>query len=118
MKKSLGIVTMLAALSATANAQEAVESVQTSGVAELRRASELMVAPGSRNIPIRLPSTVSKGDVISIQYEISGNAIADSFMVTGITVSGKSCMIESKHNTALGAELSDMILAQPCKKLR
>lgn len=75
MNKSLGIFTMLVALSATANAQEAVESVQTSG-------------------------------------------FADSFMVTGITVSGKSCMIESKHNTALGAELSDMILAQPCKKLR
>lgn len=118
MNKSLGIFTMLLALGATANAQEAVESVQTSGFAELRRASELMVAPGSRNISIRLPTTVSNGEVISIQYEISGNMMSDSFMVTGITVSGKSCMIESKHNTALGAELSDMILAQPCKKLR
>lgn len=118
MNKSLGIFTILLALGATANAQEAAETVQTGGVAELRRASELMVAPGSRNIPIRLPATVSNGEVISIQYEISGNAIADSFMVTGISVSGKSCTIESKHSTALGAELSDMIFAQPCKKLR
>ncbi len=118
MNKSLGIFTILLALNATANAQEAAEAVQTNGIAELKRASELMVAPGSRSIPVRLPTTVSKGEVISIEYEISGNMIADSFMVTGITVSGKRCTIESKHDTASSAELSDMIFAQPCKKLR
>jgi hypothetical protein len=118
MNKSLCVFTILLALNATASAQETVEAVQTSGVGELRRASELMVAPGSRNVSIRLPTTVGKGEVIYIQYEISGNMMSDSFMVTGITVSGKSCAIESKHNTALGAELSDMIFAQPCKKLR
>ncbi len=118
MKTSLGIFTILVALSATANAQEAAEAVRTSGIAELRRASEHMIAPGSRNMPIRLPAAVSKGEVISIQYEISGNLIADSFMVTGITVSGDSCTIESKHNTTVGAELSDLIFVQSCKKLR
>lgn len=70
MNKSLCIFTILAALSATVNAQETAEAVQTSGFAELRRASELMVTPGSRNISVRLPTTVSNGEVISIQYEI------------------------------------------------
>lgn len=118
MKKSLGIFTIWVVLSAAASAQEAVEMVQTNGTAELRRASEAMIAPTGKNISIRLPATVSKGEVISIQYQDAGNAVADSFMVTGITVEGRSCTIESKRETTSGAAPSDMIYAQPCKKLK
>lgn len=118
MKKSLVTLTLYVALTAAASAQEPAEWVQTTGSAELTRASEVMIAPTSRNISIRLPLAVRTGEVISIQYEDSGNTVSDSFMVTGITISDKTCSIESKHNTATGSALSDMIYASQCKKLK
>lgn len=118
MKKSLAIFALCLALAVSANAQESAQSVQTSGSAELRRASEVMITPGARNIPIRLPGTVSKGDVISIQYELGGNTVSDSFLVTGINVENGSCSIESKHDATTGKALTDMIHARPCKKIR
>jgi surface antigen len=118
MKRLLGIFTILAALSGSAIAQESAEMVQTSGVGKLKRASEFMIAPTGQNISVRLPATVTKGDVIPIQYEDSGNSVADSFMVTEITVRDGSCAIESKRQTPTGSTPSDMIYARPCKKLK
>lgn len=118
MKNSVGIFSLLVMLSAMANAQQAVETVQTSGSGEVRRASELMVSPGSRNASTRLPTTVSRGDVISIQYQTAGGTLSDSFQVTGITISGDRCSIESKHHNADGMELIDVILTQPCARLK
>lgn len=118
MKKSLPIFAMYFALAASASAQESAELVQTSGFAELNRASEAMIAPGSRNISIRLPTTVRNGEVISIQYEYSGNMVTDSFMVTGISIKNGACALESKHTLTVGKTLSDMIHARPCKKLQ
>jgi hypothetical protein len=121
MKKTSGIFMILIALialSATASAQEAAEMVRTDGSGELRRAADFMVDPHGRNMPARLPATVSKGEVIAIRYQTSGNTFADSFRVTGITIKGDRCSIESKHNNADGRELIDMIFAQPCSKLK
>ena len=118
MKKSLPVLAMYLALAASASAQEAAEVVQTTGYADLKRASEVMIAPGSKNISIRLPVTVKKGEIISIQYEGSGNSVADSFMVTGITIKDGVCSIENKRNTSVGTALSDMIFTQPCKKIK
>jgi len=109
---------MYLALAASANAQEAAELVQTNGSADLKRASEAMIAPTGKNISIRLPETVRKGEIIEIQYEGSGNRVVDSFMVTGITIEDGTCSIENKRNTATGPALSDMIYARPCKKLK
>jgi hypothetical protein len=77
-----------------------------------------MIAPGSSNISISLPATVGKGQIISIQYQLSGNTVADSFMVTGITITNGTCSLENKRNTAAGTELSDMIHIRSCKKLQ
>lgn len=118
MKKSLPAFAMYVALMASASAQEAAEQVQTSGSAELKRASEVMIAPTRQNISIRLPGTVRTGEIISIQYEGSGNSVADSFMVTGITIKDDTCSIENKRNTLTGSALSDMIYARPCTKLK
>lgn len=118
MKKSFGIFTILVTLATVAGAQETADRVHTSGTGELRRAADVMVSPGSRNMPTRLPATVTKGEVISIRYQSSGNTFADSFLVTGITISGDRCSIESKHNNADGNELIDMIFAQPCSRLK
>jgi hypothetical protein len=118
MKKTFSILTMLVALTATANAQEAVEMIRTNGVGEIRRAAEVMVSPGSRNTSARLPTTVSKGEVISIQYQTAGGSMSDSFQVTGITISGDRCAIESKHHNADGMELIDVIFTQPCSRLK
>ncbi|MCX7156236.1 MAG: hypothetical protein NTW45_07320 [Rhodocyclales bacterium] len=118
MNRSLGIFTLCVALSASVNAQESADMVQTSGTAELKRASEAMIAQVSQSISIRLPTTVKKGEIISIQYEGKGNSVADSFMVTGITIKDGTCAIENKRHTTAGSALSDMIYAQPCKKLK
>ncbi|MCX7148479.1 MAG: hypothetical protein NTY05_03555 [Rhodocyclales bacterium] len=118
MKKSLPVLAMYLALAASANAQETAEVVQTSGSADLKRASEVMINPNSKNISIRLPDTVRKGEIIAIQYEGVGTKVADSFMVTGITIKDDICSIENKRNTYAGTALSDMIFAQPCKKLK
>ena len=77
-----------------------------------------MVAPGSRNTSARIPATVQKGDVISIQYQTAGGSLSDSFQVTGITISGNRCAIESKHHNADGMELVDLIFTQPCSRLK
>lgn len=118
MKISFVIFSVLVALTATASAQQAVETIQTSGSGELRRQSDLMLNPGGRNTPTRLPATVSKGDVISIQYQTAGGTFSDSFQVTGITISGDRCAIENKHHNADGMELIDMIFTQPCSGLK
>lgn len=118
MKKALSICTILVTLAASAGAQEAAQVVQTAGSAELKRASELMVTQGSQGISVSLPITVKAGEVIYIEYGGAGNKVADSFMVTGITVKDGSCAIESKRNTTTGAAPSDMIYARPCKKIK
>ena len=118
MKKAFGISLMLAALATTAHAQKAVEMIQTNGIGEIRRAAEVMVAPGSRNASARLPGTIRKGDVIAIQYQSAGSSLSDTFQVTGITISGDRCSIESKHHNADGMELIDVIITQPCARLK
>ena len=118
MKKSFSIFSILAVLTATASAQQAVETIQTSGTGQLRRQSDLMLNPGGGTTATRLPATVSKGDVISIQYQTAGGSFSDSFQVTGITISGDRCSIENKHHNADGMELIDMIFTQPCSKLK
>lgn len=118
MKRSSGIFTILIVLCATANAQEVAETVRTGGSGELRREADIMVDPHSRNMPARLPATVTTGEVIAIRYQTSGNTFADSFRVTGITIKGDRCSIESKHNNADGRELVDIIFARPCRKLK
>lgn len=118
MKKTFSMPMMLFVLATTAHAQEAIEMIQTSGVGEIRRAAEVMLSPGSRNASARLPGTIRKGDVIAIQYQTAGGNLSDSFQVTGITISGDRCMIESKHHNADGMELVDVIFTQPCSRLK
>ena len=118
MKKSFGIFTILVALTATADAQQPAEAIQTSGTGELRRESDRMLNPGGQNISTRLPATVSKGDVIAIRYQTAGGTFSDSFQVTGITISGDRCSLENKHHSADGMELVDMIFTQPCSRLK
>lgn len=117
MNKFLPVLALCLALTTAASAQETVESVSTNGSGELRRASEAMIKPKMTNISARIPSVINKGDIIQIQYEDSGS-VADSFMVTGITIQGDSCAIESRRTMPNGPEISDMIQAKPCKKLK
>ena len=118
MNKTFGISLVLAALATTAHAQEAVEMIQTNGIGEVRRAAEVMVSPGSRNASARLPGTIRSGDVIPIQYQTAGGSLSDTFQVTGITISGDRCTIESKHHNADGMVLIDVIFTQPCARLK
>lgn len=117
MNRSLPILALYLFLTTTASAQEAVESVSTDGSGELRRASEAMIKPKAGSILARIPSVINKGDVIQIQYDDSGT-VADSFMVTGITILGERCTIESKRTTPTGSSISDTIFAKPCRKLK
>ncbi len=115
MKKSFGIFTILVALTATASAQQAAETVQTGGAGELNKQSDLANYAGGVSASIRLPATVSNGDVIPIQYQTAaGGAVSDSFMVTGITISGERCSLQSKRRDS---ELIDTISTQPCSRL-
>jgi hypothetical protein len=117
MNKTFGI-SLLAVLASTTYAQQAVEMIQTNGIGEVRRAAEVMVSPGSRNASVRLPGTIRQGDVIAIQYQTAGGSLSDTFQVTGITIRGDSCAIESKHHNADGMELVDVIFTQPCARLK
>jgi len=92
--------------------------VRTDGTGELSREADFMVDPHSRKLPARLPATVSTGEVIAIRYETSGNTFADSFRVTGMTIKGDRCSIESRHHNADGRELVDTISARPCSRLK
>jgi hypothetical protein len=118
MKIAFGISLMLAALATTAYAQVAVEMIQTNGIGEVRRVAEVMISPGSRNASARLPGTIRNGDVIAIQYQTAGGSLSDTFQVTGISISGDRCAIESKHHNAEGMELIDVIVTQPCARLK
>lgn len=120
MKKSFHVIAMfLVAIAASASAQEAAELVQTNGFAELTRASVLMIDPAARSTPIRLPATVRRGEIISIAFEVAGKTVADSFMVTGITIKDDICSIENqRHTGADSAALSDTIHARPCRRIK
>lgn len=117
MNRSLPMLVLSLALAGTAGAQPPIESVSTSGSGELRRASEVMITPKAGNISARIPTVITKGEVIQIQYEDAGS-VADSFMVTGITIEGDRCAIESRRTQPNGPEISDMIFAKPCKRLK
>ena len=117
MNRSLSILALLLALSGAVGAQPGVESVSTNGSGELRRASEIMIAPKAGNIAARIPAVITKGEVIQIQYDDAGS-VADSFMVTGITIAGDRCAIESRRTLPNGPEISDMIYTAPCKRLK
>jgi hypothetical protein len=117
MRHSLTVFAFLLALAASAMAQEAATLVRTTGHAELRRASEVMISPTAKNMAIRLPFTARVGETIAIQYQDDRAAVADSFVVTGISIKDDACTLESKRNTNPDAKLSDMIFAQPCQKL-
>lgn len=117
MNRSLPILALSLLLAGKAIAQTPVESVSTNGSGELRRASEVMITPKSGNISARIPGVINKGEVIQIQYEDSGS-VADSFMVTGITIQGDRCAIESRRTMPDGPKISDMIYASPCKRLK
>lgn len=117
MNRSLPVFALCLALTTAASAQETVESVSTNGSGELRRASEAMIKPKMTNISARIPGVINKGDIIQIQYEDSGS-VADSFMVTGITIQDAGCAIESRRTMPNGPEIRDMIYAKPCKKLK
>jgi len=120
MKKSLHVIALfLVAIATSASAQGAVELVQTSGFAELTRASERMIDPAARNTSIRLPKKVRRGEIIWIQHDVAGKTVTDSFMVTGITIRDDICSIENnRHTGATAAELSDTIHARPCRKIK
>ncbi|NJD35876.1 MAG: hypothetical protein FIA96_13760 [Betaproteobacteria bacterium] len=116
MKKSFSIFAILVTLTATASAQQSAESIQTSGTGELSKQSDLANYVGSVNASIRLPATVSAGDVIPVQYQTAaGGAVSDSFMVTGITISGDRCSLQSKRRDS---QLIDTISTQPCSRLK
>ena len=117
MKRSLPILALLLALSASVSAQEKAELVQTTGYGELKRASEALIAPKEANISVRIPAIVTKGEIISLKYENAGS-VSDSFMVTGITIQHGTCTIESKRETPTGSSPSDLIQATSCKKLK
>lgn len=117
MNRPLPILALSLLLASSAGAQTPVESVSTNGSGELRRASEAMIAPKSGNITARIPGVINKGEVIQIQYEDAGS-VADSFMVTGITIEGDRCAIESRRTQPNGPEISDMLFAKPCKRLK
>ena len=117
MKRTLVLLAAHAAFTTSAYAQESATAVETSGQGELNRASEVMIGPEGRNIPVRLPATVRSGEVIVIEYESSGNPVTDSFMVTGISIKNGVCALESQHQLAVSAALKDVIHTRPCKKL-
>lgn len=117
MNRPLPILVLCLVLATVARAQEPVESVSTNGSGELRRASEAMITPKMTNISARIPGVINKGEVIQIQYEDSGS-VADSFMVTGITMQGEGCAIESRRTLPNGPEIRDMIQVRSCRKLK
>ncbi|MBI3095800.1 MAG: hypothetical protein HYY97_13120 [Rhodocyclales bacterium] len=116
--RSLPMLAVLLALTGAAGAQAPVESVGTDGYGELRRASEAMITPTMTNISIRIPGVINKGEVIYIEYEADGNKVADSFMVTGITLQGEGCAIESRRTAPDGPTVSDVIQVRSCRKLK
>lgn len=118
MKRSLPTLALLLALTGAARAQSPAESVATDGSGELRRASEAMITPKMANMSIGIPGVISKGEVIHIQYEADGNKVADSFMVTGITMQAEGCAIESRRTAPDGPAVSDVIQVRSCRKLK
>lgn len=117
MSKFLPMMLLFLAFAPLAAAQEPAELVSTDGNGELRRTSERMIAPKAGNILARIPGTISKGQVIQIEYQDSGT-VSDSFMVTGIVMQGERCEIESRRTMPNGPEISDMLFVRYCKKLR
>ncbi len=117
MNRFLPMLLLALTLTPPALAQESAEMVGTDGTGELRRASEHMIAPTAGNILARIPDTITKGEVIKIEYQDSGT-VSDSFMVTGIAMQGERCKIESRRTMPDGPEISDMIFVRYCRKMR
>lgn len=116
MKKNLISIALFLFWSPFASAQETAVSIAPLGLAGLDRPSETGPAGGGRYAGIRLPETVSVGDVIPLQYQRDSGMVSDSFMVTGIKVEAGRCTLESKNSRVAGA-LPEKILVN-CRVLR
>jgi hypothetical protein len=116
MKASILIAAMLFSWSVGAGAQQSATTIATTGPGELVRTSEAKISGGGRYEGIRLPETISVGDVFPIQYQQDGGTVTDSFVVTGIVVNDVRCTLESK-NSRIPAALPEMIFVS-CKKTR
>lgn len=110
-------VALTAAAQAQQSAQQSAQRVRTTGVAQMNRASDAMIAKNGPDITVRLPEIVSKGEVIAIQYQGDGSSISDSFMVTEIVLKNGSCVLQSKHQLKKANVPIDTIRVESCRKL-
>lgn len=111
------VIALHAAATGAAQAQQFAQRVQTTGVAQMNRASDAMIAKNGPDITVRLPEIVSKGEVIAIQYQGDGSSISDSFMVTEIVLKNGTCLLQSKHQLKKVNVPIDTIRVESCRKL-
>lgn len=104
-------------LTATAHAEQSVQRVQTTGGAQMNRASDAMIAKNGNEISVSLPQVISKGEVIAIRYQVEGSTVSDSFMVTDIVLKNGTCVLQSKHPLKKADVPIDTITARSCRRL-
>ena len=86
--KALQHLLVFAIFSTNALADEPVDTIRTSGRAELEKVSDFLLFSSSKKFPIQVPSQVSAGDSFDIQYTADGKLTQVRFTVVDMAIRG------------------------------
>jgi hypothetical protein len=117
MRKILPAALLLAA-ALTAHADDPVDSVRTSGRAELEKVSNFLLFSSSKKFPVQVPARVSIGDSFDLQYADDGKPTQLRFTVVDMAIRGDLCWLQSKRRTREDTAPGDTIYVKPCARLR
>jgi hypothetical protein len=112
------ICLMAAMLSASVSADEPADTVRTAGRGDLEKVSNFLLFSSSKKFPVQVPSQVSAGDSLSLQYSVDGKSIREQFTVVDISIRGDLCWLHSKKRYQGDASLVDTIYVKPCGRIR
>ncbi|MGB4912542.1 MAG: hypothetical protein WBO95_10530 [Candidatus Dechloromonas phosphoritropha] len=116
--KALQHLLVFAIFSTNALADEPVDTIRTSGRAELEKVSDFLLFSSSKKFPIQVPSQVSAGDSFDIQYTADGKLTQVRFTVVDMAIRGDLCWLHSKKRSQGDLSLGDTIYVKPCARVR
>ena len=118
MRSPLSLFLLALVMPLASLADEPAEVVRTAGTGDLERVSNFFLFSSSTKTPVRIPTIVTAGDNIQIQYVESGKTVTEAFPVVDVAIRGDLCWLHSKRRTQYDTTLGNTIYVKPCAKVR
>jgi hypothetical protein len=102
-------------VSASAYADDPASVVRTGGHAQIEKVSDFAVFSSSKKYDVAVPSRISAGDTLTLQYFADGKTVHEAFPVVWISIRGDLCWLHDRARVQ-GSGMGNTIYVQPCRK--